>query len=88
MAAITEGLTSTFGQSTADLARPGPRHTMQVRIGRPKLGWEVASWLVTHASRYGVHEVRFGGYQWRAAAGTKGWLRDAGAPPAGTIQLS
>jgi len=88
MAAITEGLASTFGQSTADQARSGPRHTMQVRIGRPKLGWEVASWLVTHASRYGVREVRFGGYQWRAAAGTKGWVRDAGAPPAGTIQLS
>ena len=88
MARITEGLTSTFGQATAELAAPGPRHTMQVRIGHPKLGWEVASWLVTNASKYGIHQVRFGGYQWRAAAGTQGWVRDAGAPPAGTIQLS
>ncbi|HEY8045311.1 MAG TPA: hypothetical protein VIF35_13660 [Streptosporangiaceae bacterium] len=87
-ALITEGLTSTFGHATADLAASGPRRTMQVRIGHPKLGWEVTSWLVTHASKYGIHQVRFGGYQWRAAAGLKGWVRDAGAPAAGTIQLS
>ncbi len=87
-AGITEGLASTFGQATADLARTGPRHTMRVRIGHGRLGWEVTSWLVTHASKYGIHQVRFGGYQWRAAAGLKGWVRDAGAPPAGTIQLS
>lgn len=88
MARITGGLASTFGPATAELATPGPRHTMRVRIGHPKLGWEVASWLVTQASKDGINQVRFGGYQWRAAAGTKGWVRDAGAPPAGTIQLS
>jgi hypothetical protein len=87
-AAITKGLTSTFGQPTAVLARTARRHTMLMPVARPKLGWSVASWLVTHASAYGVHQVRFGGYQWRAAAGSKGWVRDAGAPPAGTIQLS
>ena len=86
--AITAGLASTFGPATAGLARTAPRHTMQVRIGRTRLGWAVSSWLVTHAGRYDIHQVRFGGYQWRAAAGTKGWVRDAGAPPAGTIQLS
>jgi hypothetical protein len=88
VAAITQGLASTFGQATAELARPAQHHTMLVPIGRPRLGWTVASWLVTHASTYGIHQVRFGGYQWRASAGTKGWVRDAGAPPAGTIQLS
>ena len=88
MARITEGLTSTFGITTTELTASTSRRTMQVRIGHPKLGWEVASWLVTHASEYGIHQVRFGGYQWRAAAGTKGWVRDASAPPAGTIQLS
>jgi hypothetical protein len=88
VAAITQGLASTFGPATAELGRPALHHTMLVPIGRPKLGWTVASWLVTHASTYGIHQVRFGGYQWRASAGTKGWVRDAGAPPAGTIQLS
>ncbi len=88
LAGIAEGLTSTFGQAVAGQARPGVRHSLEVRIGHPRLGWEVAAWLVTHAGKYGIHEVRFGGYQWRAAAGTKGWVRDAGAPPAATIQLS
>lgn len=88
MAGITEGLTSNFGKAVADQARTGARHSMEVSIGRPRLGWEVASWLVTRASRYGIHQVRFSGYQWRAAVGTKGWVRDAGAPPAGTIRLS
>jgi hypothetical protein len=87
-AAITEGLGATFGQTTADLARTGRQHTIQVQIGHQKLGWEVACWLVTHASKYGIHQVRFSGYQWRAAAGLKGWVRDAGAPPAGAIRLS
>ncbi len=87
-AAITRALGGTFGQATGDLARPARRHTMVLPIGHQKLGWTVASWLVTHASTYGIHEVRFSGYQWRASAGAKGWVRDAGAPPAGTIQLS
>lgn len=86
--AITEGLGSTFGHTTASLARTGAAHTMLVPTGHTKLGWEVAFWMVTHAAKYGIHQVRFGGYQWRAAAGTKGWIKDAGAPPAGTIQLS
>jgi hypothetical protein len=86
--ALTEGLDSTFGHTTASLARTGPAHTMLVPIGHTRLGWEVASWLVTHSTKYGIHQVRFGGYQWRAATGSKGWVRDAGAPPAGTIQLS
>ena len=86
--AITEGLGSTFGPATASLARTGAPHTMLVPIGHTKLGWEVASWMVTHSSRYGIHQVRFDGYQWRTATGTKGWVKDAGAPPAGTIQLS
>jgi uncharacterized membrane protein YgcG len=60
---------------------------MQVRVG-PRFGWEVATWLVTHASTYHIHQIRFGGYQWRAAASGKGWVRDAGAPPAGRLELS
>jgi len=48
----------------------------------------VATWLVTHASTYHIHQIRFAGYQWRAAASNKGWVRDAGAPPEGTLVLS
>jgi hypothetical protein len=49
---------------------------MVVRPGQqPDLGWEVASWLVTHAARYRIHLVSFGGFQWRATAGDSGWTR-------------
>ena len=61
--------------------RPGHRGTGPDRrratpcrcgSGTPSSAGTVASWLVTHASKYGIHQVRFGGYQWRAAAGTQG----------------
>ena len=95
---ITSGLGTTFGPavarevtdlrdsrgSSADRGSAG----LQLRIGQPRLGWEVATWLVTHASMCRIHQIRFGGYQWRAAASSKGWVRDAGAPPADRLELS
>jgi hypothetical protein len=69
-------------------AADGTSTQMQVRIAAPRLGWEVATWLVTYASTYHIHRIRFAGYQWRAAASSKGWARDAGAPPEGTLVLS
>jgi hypothetical protein len=88
LSGVTVGLANTFGAATALGATVGRNRTMQVRVTYPKFGWEVATWLVTHASSYGIHQVRFGGYQWQAAAGEHGWRRDAGAPPAGNIGLS
>jgi hypothetical protein len=70
--------------SSADGASP----RLQVRIGQPRFGWEVASWLVTHAAAFHIHQIRYGGFEWRAAASNKGWARDAGAPPAGSLELS
>lgn len=95
---ITSGLGTTFGPAVAravtDLrdsrgsAAGRGSARLQVRVGQPRLGWEVATWLMTHASTYHIHQIRCGGYQWRAAASSKGWVRDADAPPAGTLQLS
>ncbi len=85
--AITRSLATTFGAATASGATTA-RHALVLRVARPKLGWEVAAWLVTHASSYGIHQVSFAGYNWRAAAGTKGWVRDPGPPSANTIKLS
>jgi hypothetical protein len=48
-----------------------------VRV-QPTEGWAVASWLVTHADAYGISDVHYGGYQWAAPAGTKGWQPDTG----------
>src|SRR5260370_35438446 len=39
--------------------------------------WTVASWLVAHAQAYGLHEVRYAGYAWKAANRNAGWQRDA-----------
>ncbi len=64
---------------------------MDVRV-QPTDGWAVASWLVTHAGAYGISDVHYGGYQWTAPAGTKGWQPDTGAAsaasaPGGSILL-
>jgi hypothetical protein len=49
--------------------------------------WTVASWLVAHAQAYGLSEVRYAGYQWKAANGSMGWQPDPGpnASPRGSI---
>ena len=95
---IDGGLSATFGPAVArsvtdqrisrGSSAVGPSRLMLVRVGRPRFGWEVATWLVTHASTYHIHQIRFAGYQWRAAASSKGWTRDAGAPPAGSLEVS
>ena len=49
--------------------------------------WTVASWLVAHAQAYGLSQVRYAGYQWKAADGSMGWQPDPGpnASPRGSI---
>lgn len=72
LAAASRDLTRTFGP--LQLARAGDPMTL-VQVRRPSAGWAVAAWLVSHAGSYGVRTVRFGGYQWTAAHGHKGWTR-------------
>jgi hypothetical protein len=57
-----------------------------VRIRGVTAGWAVASWLVTHATTYGLTNVSFAGYQWSVAAGNQGWTRDPSAPR-GSVEL-
>jgi hypothetical protein len=85
---VTRGLAHTFGPAVVAGASGGQGRPMLIRAGPSRLGWEVAAWLVTHASSYHLHQVRFSGYQWRADAGSKGWVKDAGEPPAGSIEVS
>ncbi len=55
--------------------------------------WTVAGWLVANAQDYGISEVRYAGYDWKAADGSMGWQRDSGPaistaakdPPRGSI---
>jgi hypothetical protein len=49
-------------------------------------GWLVAAWYVTYAQKYGLHQVRYDGLIWTAAAGHDGWLKDAKA--VGVVQVT
>ncbi len=42
---------------------------------RRAAAWTVASWLVADAQAYGLSEVRYAGYVWKAANGSMGWQR-------------
>src|SRR5215471_2297878 len=64
------------GGSAHAAVTPGDAPTMVVHPRRPALGWAVASWLVTHASSYGIHDVRYAGYRWQESSGSSGWTRD------------
>jgi hypothetical protein len=89
LAAADSELARTFGaipEQQAGSAGSGPR--VQLRVPQSPVGWEVATWLVTHANSYGIHEVRYAGYQWQESTGFHGWTEDAGPPPPGVIQLS
>jgi hypothetical protein len=65
----SQALHATFGP---DLRTTASRHTLQVR---PRRGdaWALTSWLVAHAQQYQLSEVRYAGYEWKAAGGSMGW---------------
>jgi hypothetical protein len=49
---------------------------MTVRVRNHAVGWSVAFWLVAHADAYRINEVHFAGYQWTAAQGHHGWIKE------------
>ncbi len=77
LAAARKALDHTFGWvGSGRLASPGDAPAMLLRAPRPALGWTVAAWLVTHAESYGIRDIRYAGYRWRASAGERGWTPD------------
>jgi len=95
LAAADRELSRTFGTITEQVtgSRGSDRSVQagqagQLRVAQSPVGWAVAAWLVTHAARYGIHEVRYGGYQWQASTGFHGWTRGSGTLPRGVVQLS
>jgi hypothetical protein len=89
LAAADSELARTFGAiPEQQTGSAGGGHLVQLRVPQSPVGWEVATWLVTHATSYGIHQVRYGGYQWQESSGFQGWAQDAGPPPRGVIQLS
>jgi hypothetical protein len=89
LSAAGRALAQTFGPlGSRRAARPGDAPAMLVPVPRRALGWAVAAWLVTHAGSYGIHEVSYAGFRWRASSGGRGWIRDGNPVGAGLVQAS
>jgi len=69
-----------FTRATAD---PG----LAVKVGSIRQGWVVATWLVSHAQQFRITAVRYAGYRWTAAAGSRGWARTVSPAPPGIVEL-
>jgi len=77
-----------FGPLTASRsASGGDAPSLQVQASQASLGWAVAAWLVTHAGKYRLHDVRYAGFRWPAPSGHTGWVKDPGGA-AGSVSAS
>jgi hypothetical protein len=84
---MRQQLVRTFGRLAVRQPAAASSVTVaDVVVRRHTAGWAVASWLVTHATAYGISNVLYSGYQWSEAAGGKGWTRDPTAP-SGSVEL-
>jgi hypothetical protein len=84
LAAAQSGLVQAFGPLSlveSGVSKDAP--SLLVRTGHGSNGWAVAAWLVTHAGKYRLHEVRYAGLVWRSSSGHSGWAPDRGAGTAG-----
>ena len=89
LTAARRGLAHAFGpMSSHRAATPGDAPAMLVRPPRRTLGWAVTAWLVTHASSYGIHDIRYAGFRWRESSGSSGWTRDKGQTRPDVIRAS
>ena len=84
LGAASQQLARAFGPLPLRAASD-PRLT--VVVPGPAEGWSVAAWLVSHASGYGITDVRYGHFEWRAASGARGWTRVPAPAPAGHVQV-
>jgi len=96
LAGALKQLTQTFGpqgkdavlvRMTTDRSAKKNREETVVHVQRAG-AWTVAGWLVAHAQRYGISQIRYAGYVWNAANGSMGWQRasrTASPVPRGSI---
>jgi len=70
LAAAKRGLTGAFGELGGKVTGD-PAAAVNVEDSRE--GWSVAAWLVSHAAAYGISDVRYAGYEWRADKGSGQW---------------
>jgi hypothetical protein len=86
LAGAMQNIAETFGPSGRKAVVAGVTLTRSAKKGtgtsavlhvRQASAWTVAGWLVAHAQDYGLSEVRYAGYVWKAANGSMGWQRAA-----------
>jgi hypothetical protein len=95
LADAVRSLTQAFGPPGREAVVAGittdrsakPDGSVAVLHAQPDAAWAVAGWLVANAQAYGIGEVRYAGYEWRAADGSMGWQPDTtkNDPPRGSI---
>jgi hypothetical protein len=89
LTAARRGLAHAFGSiGSHRAATPGDDPSMLVSVPRPAVGWAVATWLVTHAASYGIHDVRYDGFRWRHSSGSSGWTLDKGQTRPDVVRAS
>lgn len=89
LATARRELLKTYGALGARMvSAPKDAPAIQIQAGDPDLSWSVAAWLVTHAAKYKLQEVRYGGFHWRAASGGDGWTRDKDPASPGVVLAS
>ena len=85
LAGAVRGLTQTFGAQgrravvariTTDRSVSREDGSVAVVPAERDAAWTVAGWLVANAQAYGISEVRYAGYEWKAADGSMGWQRE------------
>ncbi|GAA1021960.1 hypothetical protein Aple_083310 [Acrocarpospora pleiomorpha] len=58
------------------LAKARTELTRALGAAAKKDSWLVATWYVTHAQKYGLHQIRYQGVKWAAESGYDGWQED------------
>jgi hypothetical protein len=81
--AALSGFADSFGRPGTDgavtsvsVARSGGSAVISAARGD---GWTAANWLVANASSYGITQVSYGGYQWKAGLGETSWQAEPGS---------
>jgi hypothetical protein len=73
LTAASQALDGTFGDlQSATVGDPA----VAIDVRRPDEGWAVAAWLISHASSYGISDVRYQGYEWLGRHGSGLWKRE------------
>ncbi|HET9968993.1 MAG TPA: hypothetical protein VFQ68_12230 [Streptosporangiaceae bacterium] len=84
LAGAVQRISATFGPAgrkavvaRVSLTRSGKKGAGRTAVlhVRQASAWTVANWLVAYAQVYGLSEVRYAGYVWKATNGTMGWQR-------------